>query len=536
LLDHQSDISLMRVLNEGTQLADRYTLIRPLGAGGMAEIWLASDRRADTPVALKFLSAEFVASQAHKDLLHKEWRISANLMHAHIVRAFEFHDEPEGAFFSQQYLGGVDLGVLCGQSPDDILRPIGLIADALRYAHAKGVVHRDLKASNILVDARGAPYLIDFGVAGLISESTAAAGGSEVNQSPQQRQGEAPQPADDIYALGVLLHELLSGEPPTAVEGASIQPGLADGSAMPSALAALLADMLADDATQRPSAQSVADRLREAGFATASVPARYLAGIAHGSSEIIEPEQSIQPVRRATKPAMGEPSAGGKASGGVPPKILYGALGAALVLFLIVIYGLPALVGVDSDEPVVEVVPDVPSVELDATVEDVTEYPQAIRAAPDEGIAAAFSENVSGGFDSDGARVKAATDEALGDLLSRLERLRYRAVDRWGGQPYLDAVDIYAEGDAAYLSRNYALAGDRYRRATETLDPLFDRIDEVFSETLAAAKEAFAAVDPAESVRLFDLAVAITPGHREAEAGLARALSLASVLKLTIQG
>ena len=148
----------------------------------------------------------------------------------------------------------------------------------------------------------------------------------------------------------------------------------------------------------------------------------------------------------------------------------------------------------------------------------------------------AFSENLQTNFGSEGARVKAATDEALGDLLSRLERLRYRAVDRWGGQPYLDAVDMYAQGDAAYLSRNYALAGERYRAATKLLDPLFDRIDRVFDETLVAAQDAFANADPSEAVRLYDLAVAITPGHREAEAGLARALTLESVLNLTAQG
>ena len=60
--------------------------------------------------------------------------------------------------------------------------------------------------------------------------------------------------------------------------------------------------------------------------------------------------------------------------------------------------------------------------------------------------------------------VKAATDESLGDLLSQLERLRYRAIDRWGGQPYLDAVDVYKQGDQAYISRDYLLAGDRYRQ------------------------------------------------------------------------
>src|SRR5690606_11972502 len=97
--------------------------------------------------------------------------------------------------------------------PADSLRPFGLIADALRYAHAKGLVHRDIKASNILLDARGAPYLIDFGIA---APGTESGGGSPIAASPQQRAGEPAQPADDIYALGVLMHEILTGGPPSA--------------------------------------------------------------------------------------------------------------------------------------------------------------------------------------------------------------------------------------------------------------------------------------------------------------------------------
>ena len=97
-------------------------------------------------------------------------------------------------------------------------------------------------------------------------------------------------------------------------------------------------------------------------------------------------------------------------------------------------------------------------------------------------------------------------------------------------------MDLYTKGDEAYIARNYALAGDLYRDASARLDPFFDRIDEVFEETLAKAKQAFDVPDPDEAVRLYDLAVDITPGHPEAEAGLKRAQSLESVLDLTAQG
>jgi len=518
----------MRVLNEGGRLAQRYTLIRRLGAGGMAEIWLASDRQTDSRVALKFLAAGFTEDPAYRDLLHREWRIGSNLMHAHIVRVFEFHDDPDGAYYSLQFIGDVDLGVLCGKPLDEALRPLGLIADALRYAHAKGVVHRDIKAANILLDAAGAPYLVDFGVAAIPAAGDSVGGGTSISASPQQIAGDAPQSADDIYALGVLMHELLTGSPPSG--GAPVSLTLPDGSAAPTSINALINDMLAAAAAARPSAEEVAKRLNAAGFAAGPAPRRYLGDAPAMRHEVAE---SIQPVHREFRPAA-DAAAAQKVASGVSQKFLFGAMGAALVIFLAVIFVLPSIVNQKPDDAADEPagVTDQDSVAGDEAGSAVTPQQPTGSTRKDT----SFNENASTGPGGASVGVKAATDEALGELLSRLERLRYRAVDRWGGQPYLDAVDMYAQGDEAYLSRNYALAGERYREALLLLEPLFDRTDEVFAETLAAAKEAFAAANPSEAVRLFDLAVAITPGHREATAGLARALNLETVLNLTAQG
>ena len=104
------------------------------------------------------------------------------------------------------------------------------------------------------------------------------------------------------------------------------------------------------------------------------------------------------------------------------------------------------------------------------------------------------------------------------------------------GQPYLDALDIYEEGDRAYLANDYRRAYQRYRKAQSMLDPFFDQIDKVFEETLAAAQDAFDNGDHREAVRLFDLAVAVTPGHPVAAAGLKRAQNLEAVLGLMDQG
>jgi tetratricopeptide (TPR) repeat protein len=521
----------MRVLKEGTRLAQRYTLIRQIGAGGMAEIWLASDSQTDSRVALKFLAAGFTENEAHRDLLHREWRIGGNLMHAHIVRVFEFHDDPDGAFYSLQFISDVDLGVLCGENPEDALPPLGLIADALRYAHAKGVVHRDIKAANVLLDGRGAPYLVDFGVAAIVADADSVGGGTKINASPQQLAGDAPRSADDIYALGILLHELLTGVPPRDGGPASLT--LADGSAAPTAINALVNDMLASDAAARPSAEEVAQRLKDAGIAAGPASRRYLGDAPVVQEDVLE---SIQPVRREFRPAV-DPAAVQQVGSGISSKVLFGGLAAALVIFLGVIFVLPSIVDQKPDGTAAGRIRDgQPGVTDQEVVSGDEEVPAAASRLPRRPGDTSFSENLAGDAGSDAALIKAETDEALGNLLSRLERLRYRAIERWGGQPYLDAVDVYAQGDAAYLARNYALAGERYREATRMLEPFFDRIDEVFAETLAAAKEAFAVPDPSEAVRLFDLAVAITPGHREAEAGLKRALNLESVLNLTAQG
>jgi tetratricopeptide (TPR) repeat protein len=512
----------MRNLEEGAQLAGRYTLIRRLGVGGMAESWLASDRLSETSIVLKF--ARQGAGEANAGaLLKREWQTGSRLMHANIVRTFEYHDDPDGAYFGLQYVGETDIGVTARGEPADSLRPLAMIADALRYAHGKGIVHRDIKAANVLLDRRGVPYLIDFGVAAPAGSDRMGTSGSPVAQSPDQAAGEPATPADDIYALGVLLHELLAGHPPAASGQVHI-----GGAVVPDAVHELLSEMLAPDSRSRPDAESVARRLENAGFPPGPAPARYVGGAVTGAEVVASVDVA------ATRLSGGklEPAPRVRSGDikGIPPGLLYGGLGVALTLLLVVLFVLPMLVDREATETATGPLgadPELPPPET-MTEETLREPEPGRTTAPSD---ASFSENVM-----DQVGLKAETDIALGDLLSQLERLRYRAIERWGGQPYLDAVDVYAGGDDAYVDKNYRLAGEKYREASRMLEPFFGRIDEVFEETLAAAKAAMEAGDPSESVRLFDLAASITPGNRDAEAGLARARNLASVLSLVDQG
>jgi serine/threonine protein kinase len=533
--------TFMRVLTEGTRLADRYTLIRRLGRGGMAEIWLAADSRNDSRnnsrndsrVALKFLHAELAGDDRRRELFHSEWRQASRLMHAHIVRSFEYHGEADGPYFALQYLDGPDIGELAGLPLELKLRPFGLLADALRYAHDKGVVHRDVKASNVLFDGRGAPYLIDFGVAQPAGAAALPGAGTPVTQSPQQRAGKSVEAADDIFALGVLMHELVTGAAP--VDG-RVSGQEAGGGKLPDSIGRLMASMLAADSAARPLAGEVRERLMEAGFPPAAVPlpSRRMAPVEPKEAVAV---RSIRPTRGIQAPSV--PGTAAPAAGsGVSPV----AVGGALILLLLVFFGVVFLLpdAVDRSAPdtgqaavtETEAVPDAPDETPPAADPDDAD-PAGTPGSEDP---APFGENVGPGGGSSAARIKAATDEALGDLLSRLERLRYRGIERWGGQEYLDAIDRYGAGDEAYLNKNYKAAGDHYRAATEMLDPFFDRIDDVFRRTLEDARAAFEAEDFREAIRLYDLAVTITPGNAEAARGLKRARSLEDVLALTERG
>jgi tetratricopeptide (TPR) repeat protein len=510
----------MQDLQQGIELAGRYTLVRKLGAGGAAETWLATDRLTRASVALKILTSDSVA----RDAFHKEWQTSIRLMHAHIVRVFEYNDDTDTPFYSLQFLDGPDFSVLSGAPLQDILGPVALIADALRYAHAKGVVHRDIKASNVLLDHNGAPYLSDFGVAA--TAGSAASGGSLIAASPESLAGAAPQPADDIFALGGLIYELVSGASPwssaaTADDIANKTPARlasADGSPVPPEIVSLVAAMLDKDAVARPGAEEVAAAIEAAGFTAGPAPKRYVGTRQSGGDEVIEVTDAVRartPHAAAVAPADVKPAAG------ISPRTLGISLAVLLVLLIGVVFFLPEPEPTSRDEPVAE-----DTQPGDAGVG---------QDADDDGVD--FSENVEDLSGRD-ARVqsRADTDAILGQLLSKMETLENRAVQRWGGLRFKQAQGVYAEGDEAYLARDYALAAGKYAEAIELVDPLLDEVEQVFATTYAEAQAALDNADSIEAVRLFELAVAITPNHAGARAGYTRAKNLDTVMSLTDQG
>jgi len=516
-----SERSPTRELSNGTRLANRYTLARRLGKGGAAETWLATDRITRASVAIKVL----VDDRVSPDVLRREWQLAIRLMHAHIVRVFEFHDD-DAVFFSLQFVDGPDISALSAAPPAESLPPIALIADALRYAHSKGVVHRDIKTSNILLDHNGAPYLIDFGVSTTAGQDIG--GGSLIASSPQQLAGGAPQPADDIFALGGVIYELVSGRSPwgsisTADDIRDAEPAplaAADGSDLPHALEDLVFRMLHKDAARRPDAETVANELAAMGFAPGPAPARFVASATVAGDELIESETAVRPVSWQ-RPEEAAPTTA-TPSGGMNPRTLGIALAVLLLILLGVVFLLPRTVTREPSQPVVDAAPADPSSQADSGSSE-----------PDVD----FSENIEDLSGRD-QRVqdRGATEEVLGELLAKMNTLEGRAVQRWGGLRFARAQAVYAEGDAAYLARDYATASDKYREAIGIVEPLLDEVDRVFEATLAEGQQALENGDAVEAVRLFDLATAISPAHSGAREGLGRARNLDTVLSLTDQG
>src|SRR3954453_8723042 len=208
-----------RVFNE------RYELRRHIARGGMAEVYLAHDRLLDRPVALKMLFPELSVDRAFVERFRREAQAAANLTHPNIVSVYDWGEDENTYFIVMEYIDGQTLstvlrkqGTLLPDAAADIAAPV---AAALEFAHRHGVIHRDVKPGNVLLTADGGVKVTDFGIARAANveenlTQTGAVMGTATYFSPEQAQGTTVDGRSDVYSLGVVLYELVTGRPPFA--------------------------------------------------------------------------------------------------------------------------------------------------------------------------------------------------------------------------------------------------------------------------------------------------------------------------------
>ena len=204
-----------------------YQVVAPLGEGGMAAVYKAYQPSVDRYVALKVLPRHFANDPEFVQRFKREARVIANLQHPHILPVHDFGETDGYTYMAMRFVKGGELSTWIEEnqplSLPQIRRIISQVGDALDYAHGQGVMHRDVKPSNVLIDERGNCLLTDFGLARMVETSvkitrTGGILGTPAYMSPEQGMGQGIDHRSDIYALGVILYEMVTGRPPYQAE------------------------------------------------------------------------------------------------------------------------------------------------------------------------------------------------------------------------------------------------------------------------------------------------------------------------------
>ncbi|MHB1424963.1 MAG: protein kinase domain-containing protein [Gemmataceae bacterium] len=224
--DLQSPLLAPRAGEKGTIFGD-FELLQELGRGGMGIVYLARHRRLVKIVALKMILRGELATPEDRTRFRTEAQAAAHLDHPNIVPVYDAGEHEGQAYFSMRFVEGQTLAAFLARGPlrpRDAARYLAVISRAVQYAHEHGILHRDLKPSNILIDRNDEPHITDFGLAKRVSGPAAASGrtaagaivGTPAYMAPEQvsnRRG-IPSPLSDVYSLGVILYEMLTGRPP----------------------------------------------------------------------------------------------------------------------------------------------------------------------------------------------------------------------------------------------------------------------------------------------------------------------------------
>lgn len=462
---------------QGEILAARFRLLRPLGSGGLGEVWLAEDVREGRERALKLLADEHARHPALVDHFRREFSVAQSLVHPAIVRPEEFVTEGNSHFFTMPVLPGGHVGERSGEPWSDALRRLLPVCDALAYAHRKGVVHGDIKPQNILLDESGAACLTDFGAAVLPDAADGGRGrrfgGSLACMSPQRLEGRPARVSDDVYGLGCVVYELLCGFPPfapdiseEAIRSAELAPPAAPPGQpqLPDELAELLGAMLARDEDARPvTMQAVRTALDEilAESASAEGPSQAAAIVARARAGA-GADGPGRAYDRALPPPLQRRS-------GVPVWVAYALGGLLLAVAAVLFFTLPRF----AEE-------------------------RASRRPPPERMA---QEGEAPQQDMQLLRVqREAADAAMGDMLQDRNYIAALQPSLWSGGAWEQAIAEEEKGDGFYRRREYPEAQSAYGKAGELLRELREQAPEIGRAALEEALQAIESGDQATAL------------------------------------
>jgi eukaryotic-like serine/threonine-protein kinase len=212
-------------VREGSIVDKRYRVLRRIGSGGMADVWLAEDAHLQRQVALKVLHSRYLQDQDFIARFQREAEAAAGLQHPNIVAVFDRGQDDGVNYIAMRYVEGPTLKELIerGLTPEQAVALVRQVLEGARFAHRNGIVHRDLKPQNVIVDEEGKAVVTDFGIARAgVSEitQTGSVMGTPQYLSPEQAQGFEVTGVSDLYSIGVILYEALCGRVPFEGESA----------------------------------------------------------------------------------------------------------------------------------------------------------------------------------------------------------------------------------------------------------------------------------------------------------------------------